>query len=346
MNELSTMGIKEEWLSSLLKDNTRKHHERNFNYFLEFTQSSPEQLIQLRKDEGSKRFATRVNLFHKWLMDDKGLTDNSARSSVIAVQSFFSYYDLPFKTELSVTKMKIENFTLTLEDLQKVFRLGDLQIKTLLSLMKDCPCRVNDLATKVIPKINNQKEFMIESEKENVVGKVYLSEETSELYSQLKRTGQSLPFTRMGIAKILDRASRIAEIPHINPHLLRKFFYSVGVNLNINDSVLKVLMFKAIPKSDLTYILNRNDLRDSWQKIVNSILLESKNNGKISNLQQEIDNLKKDVNFQKNIIATTLKFLFRGKMRDEDKATLKALAESFPELEEYLEDSEESNENE
>jgi integrase len=214
------MGSKKERPSSIKKENTRRHHERTSNYFSTFNQKTAEQLIQLRKDE-NKRFATRITLSWKRPEETKGLSENSASSNVIGAQSFFSYYDLPIKTELPTTK--IEPYQPTLED---------LQIKILLNLMRDCPCRVNDLATKLIPQISDQKEFMIKSERESIIGKVYLSEEFLELYQQLKKANQNLPTTREGLAEILARASQIAEIPHLHPHLLRKFFFTIGVNLN------------------------------------------------------------------------------------------------------------------
>jgi integrase len=253
---------------------------------------TPEEILELRREE-SKRFNTRIVMFWKWLQSDKGFSESTASSYVFGISGFFSYYDLDLKLKGKIpdTKMKIESYQPKLEDIQKVFRLGDLEIKTTLSIMRDVPCRVGDLVKEVIPRIQ-QKEFLIESEKEEVVGKCYISDLTLELHSQLEKANLKLPNTKRGIAKLLERASNIAGIPKFNPHLVRKYFFTVGCNLNINRDVLKVLMFKSVSKDILTYLLNRTELKDTWQQIINQIPLEAKSNGRINDIQKELEELR------------------------------------------------------
>jgi hypothetical protein len=154
-----------------------------------------------------------------------------------------------------------------------MFRLGDLQTKTLLSIMRDCPARVGDLVERVIPRIK-ENEFLIESEKENVVGKVYISQETQDLYGQLEKASLTLPTTKRGISKMLERICKVCGLPAYNPHILRKVFFTTASNLNINRDILRVLMFKSIAKDVLTYLLNREELGQAWQQIINAIPLE------------------------------------------------------------------------
>jgi integrase len=287
---MEDMNKEEEWLASLLKENTKLHHTKSMQYFKEFTKLSPEKMLDLRRKEG-KRFNTRIVLFWKWMQNEKELSASTSSSYVFGISSFFSYYDLDLKLKGKIpdTKMKIEKYQPTLEDFQKIYRLGDLQTKTLISLMREVPARVGDLVKKVIPRVT-EKEFLIESEKETIVGKVYISEQTLELYKQLQKANMSLPTTKRGIAKILEKASQIADVPKFNPHLIRKYFFTIGSNLNINRDILKVLMFKSVGKDILTYLLNRNELREAWSLVVNAIPLEQqRGNGRVNNLMDAMD---------------------------------------------------------
>lgn len=205
--------------------------------------------------------------------------------------SFFKYYDLPLalKKVIPNTSMKLEDYTPSLEDLQKLYRLNDLPTKFLLSVMRDCPARVGDLVKIVLPQLP-KNEFMIKSDKENVVGKCYFSDSTIELFNQMIKANLILPTTERGLSKMIEKACKIANLPMMNPHLFRKFFFSVGVNLNINEITLKVLMFKSVGKDVLTYILNKNELKESWNLIVNAMPLEPKNgNGRVKNIEESLD---------------------------------------------------------
>jgi integrase len=336
------MGKKEEWLTSFLRESTRKHNERSLRYFEEFSGLNPDQMIETRRAEG-RRFSTRVVEFWRWCQTYKKCTPSSASSVTFGLASFFKYFELPLQLKRVIpnTSMKIEDYAPNLEDLQKVFRLGDLQTKVLLSLMRDSPCRVGDLVKKVIPQLP-KKEFMIESEKENVVGKVYFADSTIELFNQMAKTGLSLPTTERGIAKMLEKACKVADLPPLNPHLLRKFFFSIGVNLNINEITLKVLMFKSVPKDVLTYVLNKENLKTSWQMIVNAIPLEKTSGNGAERLDQLKDSMlsleKENTNFK-----TRIDNLQNHMMKLEDKVELygKTL-QSYVELGPYTEEEKEA----
>jgi len=283
---MEDMNKEEEWLASLLKENTKLHHMKSMEYFKEFTKISPEDMLDLRRREG-RRFNTRIVLFWKWMQNKKELSASTSSSYVFGISSFFSYYDLDLKLKGKIpdTKIKIEKYQPTLEDFQKIYRLNDLQTKSLVSLMRDVPARVGDLVKRVIPRVP-EKEFLIESEKEGVVGKCYISEETLELYKQMEKANLSLPTTKRGIAKLLERACNVADVPKFNPHLIRKYFFTVGINLNINRDILRVLMFKSVSKDVLTYLLNRTELKDAWKLVVNAIPLEPRANGRVTDVEE------------------------------------------------------------
>ena len=286
---MENMTVEEEWLQSLLSEHTKDHHQRGLRYFKEFLGNlETEQLIEMKKEE--RTFETRVIMFFKWLQKERKLSQNTARSYCIGVQSFFSYIGLPLRLRNKLPKlhMKLEGYSPTPEDLQKLYKFGDLQIKAWVALSRDCPARISDLL-KITPKQIQQEEFLIKSQKENVVGKVYISEETQGLFEMLEGNG-TLPTTQRGVDKLLQRACKNARIPHkINQHLLRKLWISTATNLNLNQMVIKILSFKSVPEDVLTYFLDRTELREAWQKVIDALPLEPQANGRVDNLQEAMD---------------------------------------------------------
>jgi len=289
---MDNMTLEEEWLESILADSTRDHHLRAINYFRVFLGNvTTEKLVEMKREE--RTFETRVIMFYKWLQETRGNTSNTARSYVIGLQSFFSYVGLPLRLKRKLPKlhMKLEGYRPTSEDLEKLYRYGDLQIKAWVALSRDCPARISDLL-KITPKQVQQEEFLIKSQKENVVGKVYISEETQGLFKMLEGN-VTLPTTQRGVDKLLQRACKNARIPHkINQHLLRKLWISTATNLNINQVIIKILSFKSVPEDVLTYFLDREDLRNAWQRVIHALPLESRTNNRVGDIEKTVDMLK------------------------------------------------------
>lgn len=139
---MQDMTLQDEWISQILEQSTKKSYAKGMSYFLEFLGLSKcEDLKSLDKAE------TRVMQFFQWLQDTKGLSSNSARARIVPVQSFFTYIDKPlkFKHKLPQMHIKIENWIPTLEDLQKIYSLGDISVKCWMSLSRDVPARMSDM---------------------------------------------------------------------------------------------------------------------------------------------------------------------------------------------------------
>jgi integrase len=284
------MGKQSEWLKSFSRPQTKKHHERSLRYFLEFTGRTEDQILEDRKALG-RRYGSRIVEFWQWLQKAKRCNESSSSSHVYDVASYFRFYELPLMLNKLIpdTKMKLEKYTPTLEDLQKLFRVNDIMTKTMLSLFRDVPARIGDILQRVVPELP-RTEFMIESQKECIVGKVYVSDSTIELFNTMRKAGMSLPKTEGGVIKALQKACKIADVPFLNPHLFRKHFTSVAINLNINETIIKVLTFKSVPKDMLTYFLNRTELRETWQKVVLQTPLQKTNgNGRLNNVEEIVN---------------------------------------------------------
>lgn len=290
---MNNMTIEEEWLSQILGSSTRAGYNRALFYFKEFmNEDSTKNLILIRKRE--RNFETRIIQYYQWLQNKKEITSNSARAYCIALQSLFSYAGFPLKLKhkLPKTHMKIETWRPSLEDIQKVYRLGDIAVKSWISLSRDIPARISDML-KISNKQIQSGEFLLLSKKESVIGKCYVSEESQNLFTQLENAKIALPTTQAGIDKMISTACHIAGLPkRLNQHLLRKYWISTAMNLGIPEIVYKILTFKSVPSEILTYYLDRNELRNYWKRIIEALPLEPKTNGRVSDMQKELEELR------------------------------------------------------
>jgi integrase len=277
------MNVEDEWLASVVSPRTRDNYRRGFSNFKSWLERDSEGILELRKREG-RRFSTRLIQYFNWRKER--VSANTARTELVSVQSFLTYWDLGLRMKtLPQITMKLEKYRPSVPDLQAIYKYNDLSTKAWLSLCRDCPARISDLLTFTKEQIVSG-EFMIRSKKEGIVGKVYISEQTKELWEK----DPLLPKTQEGIAKLLKRSCEIAGVNPLNSHLLRKFWISVATNLGLNEKIVKVLSFKTVDRSDLTYLLNADELRTSWEKVVSAIPLEEKPaNGRIPTLMEAVD---------------------------------------------------------
>lgn len=300
---MERMGILEEWLKSIVAENTKKHHKRALSRFVEFMKESPETLLEERRAQfgKSKLIETRVIEFYQWLQKKKGLSQNSARSEVIGVQSFFSYYSVPLQLrgKLPNTHMKLDAEKLTAEDLRNLYKYNDLSIKTWIAFSRDCPARIGDLLE--VRRKQIKSEFLLKSEKENVVGKVFLSNETIDLF---KRYWTTVPeseyafssptgykYDQTTINRTLKAATKKAGIDKkITQHSLRKLWITSAINLGLPEIVYKILSFKSVSPDMLTYFLDREDLGNYWKKVTDFLSLEptANANARVGNLEEDM----------------------------------------------------------
>lgn len=144
----------------------------------------------------------RVSLWKQRLQKEENLSENSARSEIIGVQSFFSYYNvrLQLRGKLPNVHMKLDVEKLTADDLRALYKFNDLTVKTWIAFSRDCAARIGDLLD--VQREQIKPEFLIKSEKKNIVGKVFLSDETIDSYwDTVYYTG--IPFLRVNMPLVL-----------------------------------------------------------------------------------------------------------------------------------------------
>jgi len=283
---MESMGLEEEWFSSLRSDRTRTNYKRGWELFKSFTKLTAEQILEERKELGRKRFETEAKRFFEWLQKEMHVNQNTARTYCIPIESFLSYYDQSLKLGdlLPQIGMRIETYRPSLTDIQLLYKLGDLNLKAWLSLSRDVPARVSDLL-RIDKEQISQGEFLLVSHKENITGKAYTSAETQELWEKV----DEMPRTQKGIYGMLSKWCKVSHIHNINPHLLRKWWKTTAVNLNLNEIIIKILTFKTVPRDLLTYYLDREELRESWNKVIQALPLENKSNGRVTDLEKRME---------------------------------------------------------
>ncbi|MCJ7770831.1 hypothetical protein MUP37_04545 [Candidatus Bathyarchaeota archaeon] len=285
------MPLREDWLSTIRSTNNKRKYSRVLDGFLQYLNvKTLEDLAALRKSD--VHFENKIVRFHEDLQ--KKVSKNTASAYVIPIMSFFTYMGTPLRLRRKIPRihMKLEKWRPALENLQQVYKVGDISVKAWLCLSRDIPGRMSDMLTITNDQIQSG-EWMIESKKENVVGKCYTSPETQELFRQLKKANIELPRTQRGIDLMMDKACRIAGLPQrLNQHLLRKVWITKAIDLGIQETIIKILSFKSVPEEMLTYFLGRSDLRDYWKRVTDSIPLEGKSNGRLTSVEEELRTLK------------------------------------------------------
>lgn len=287
MNVLEHMTLEEEWLSTILGESTKSAYRKGIKYFSEFTGLDKcEDLKTLAKPE------VRIVQFFSWLQSKKGLSANSARARTVPVQSIYSYMGMQLKLrhKLPEITQKVEKWRPSIQDLQKIYSSNDLVVKCWMSLSRDIPARMGDLLTVTYDQIQ-LGEFDLLSKKEKVLGRCYISDQTKELFQQLKTSGLKLPTSARGIGLMMEKACKISGLPMLNQHKWRKIFASKCLDLGVSDTAWKFLLFKTVSRSDATYLMNSSNLREQWQKVIDSMPLVPKTNGngKIDNLKDAVD---------------------------------------------------------
>ena len=119
-----------EWLKSQNKT-TLKTYKYAWKLFLEFTKKNGSELLELRKNSTNGEIKKLILDFRNWLINEKGKSENSAKTCVMAVLGFFSFYELPVRftrgertTELSVLGEKAKIIGLALKTCEKWLRLA------------------------------------------------------------------------------------------------------------------------------------------------------------------------------------------------------------------------------
>ncbi len=151
---------KEAWLQGYSK-NTARVYRNGFDLFIQFMNESEEgewndqRLVEEREQDVANRtyaFEHKITQFHEWLKTyDPNLSDNSRKSYLIAIRSFFAYHRLDVKLtrqqKVKVgkkAKPKRKYYEFTLDDIKRMASVSKPKERFILLVGKELGLRAVD----------------------------------------------------------------------------------------------------------------------------------------------------------------------------------------------------------
>lgn len=262
--------------------------------FLEWSGKTADEVLQERKDDltqrpnedlvtyknRASRYAKIIEQFHSHLLE-KGYKINTAKSLTNGIRQLFRYYQLDVKirngANVNRTVKTQRNFPLTIEHVRKMYAVANFRERVILSMATDLGLRVSDflkIKKQDLPDFSLEApiSFDMMTDKEDVVAKGFLSEETVDLLKKYVKTlpednpylfpstqKQPKPISRTQMSNLLNDLAKKAGL-HINNgksltfHCFRKMFLSASIDSGVGLTAGKIIVGKTVDSSDATYL--------------------------------------------------------------------------------------------
>jgi hypothetical protein len=182
-----------EYVRTHRSENTEKQYKTGFQAFERYLGKNANEILeQRRKGMESKdpmklrEFHDILEAFHKHLIEKEGKKANTARGIINAVVQFFSYWCVPIQGVSYSPEISKNTAIPEANDFRKMYALGDLREKLVLSLGLDLAWRVGDIITLTkedIPDLEQECPIQIEkiTAKEKEFSSTFISCETVQL---------------------------------------------------------------------------------------------------------------------------------------------------------------------
>lgn len=308
-----------EFYDSIPNPNTKREYRNGLQRFAAWFKHSPDEILAMRKadlkNEDSfqrKRFERELEKFHAHLKE-QGSATNSAKTLCGGVRQFFNYYEVGMKLKrgsaVSKSILTEKTYPLTIEDIRKMYAIGDLRERVILALAKDLGIRIGDfvrIKKADLPDLNQEAPipFDIMTGKEEVLSKSHVSAETVELLKTylptIAENTNAYLFPTNGehgidedtlgqILKALAKKAGIIVPPNkqFTFHMFRKLFISTGKNIGVSDDVVKALCGKSVA-SDIRTYMTGIQWREAFSKIADVLKIQqmpNKNHAKLEELE-------------------------------------------------------------
>jgi integrase len=333
-----------EYLDSVANPNTKKSYRIGIKKFCEWFCKSPREVLEMRKGDltqrGSEdlieyrnraaRFEKEIEKFHSHLLK-QGYKTNTARNLTLGIRQLFRFYQMPVSiragSKVSKTVKTSRSFPLHIEHVRKMFEVGDLRERVILSLATDLGLRISDfikIKKGELPPLDQEPPVMFDvmTEKEEVVAHGFLSNETSDLlrlYLPTLKKDNLYLFPSNGMRHIsdewlnrllqnlVDKAQIRLNGKSLTFHCFRKMFLSTAIDSGIGLTAGKKLCGKAIPKSDDTYLTTVR-LGEKFIQLKKFLTIKQtvqpETHEIVEQLRTAVTKLQKDVNAYKTIAET------------------------------------------
>jgi len=312
--------------------NTHKQYKNGIEKFCAWFGKTPNEVLELRRQDWvsddlvqKKRFVRELEKFHKQMIE-QGYSINTARIYCVGIQQLFRFYEMPMTipTGSDVSKMVIttKDFIPRPQQYRKMYEVaGDLRSKLIISMGKDLGWRIGDFAKiekDMLPDLDQDAPipFDLITEKEDVIAKSFLSQETVDLLKEYLPTIKDNPnsylfpsnregyFDPESINRILKDLAAKAKIKipkrkRLRFHSFRKRLLSECANLGIDINIAKILTGKHVAPDMLTY-LSEVEHREAFIKVHERLRLTEtpmrKTKETATELEKRVDRLERMLN--------------------------------------------------
>ena len=299
------MTLKEflDYIREARSYNTFKEYKHGISKFVEWFGKDADTILTMRHEDvlsgeprRKKRFLREIEKFHAFLLKGE-YSINTARTLCLGVQQLFRYYEmpitLPMGSKVAKTVISTQDFPLQSEHVKAMYKVADLRGRVVVSMGKDLGWRIGDfvkLRKDQLPDLELEApiSFEIITEKEDVLAKSFLSQETVGLLKTYLPTlpednpylfpsnrtkyieGEQINRIIKGLAN--KALIRIPRSRRLRFHCFRKLFLSTCANVGVDVNIAKILVGKQVEKDMLTY-LPTVDLRKAFLSVQEKLSL-------------------------------------------------------------------------
>lgn len=358
-----------EFYDSIPNPNTKKEYRNGLQRFAAWFKQTPDEILAMRKADlkiedsfQRKRLERELEKFHAYLKAPKpqgeGAATNSARTLCLGLRQFFNYYEVGMKLKrgsaIGKSVLTEKTYPLTIEDIRKMYAVGDLRERVILALAKDLGVRIGDfvrIKKADVADLNQEAPipFDIMTGKEEVLSKSHLSAETVELLKTYMPTIANNPnpylFPTNGnhgidedtIGQILKALAKKAGIvvpanKQLTFHAFRKLFISTGKNVGVSDDVVKALCGKSVA-SDIRTYMTGIQWREAFSKIADALKIQqttNRNHVKLEELEGKFTDMGRLIG---DLTMTIDALKQKDRERTEEINALKAKVDTLPHAE-------------
>jgi integrase len=340
-----TMSV-QEFLDSLPSKGTKKVYKMGLKRFLEWYGKSAEEVLKERKDDLTQRpdedlvtyrnrasnYSKIMERFHAHLIDE-GYKINTAKSLTNGIRQLFRYYQMDIKvrsgSNLNRTVKTQRNFPLTIEHVRRMYNVANFRERVILNMATDLGLRIGDfleIKKEDLPDLSLEApiSFHVMTDKEDVLAKGFLSQETVNLlkkyletlpednpylFPSSRKTPKPISKTQLGnlLRDLAEKTGiKINNNKRLTFHCFRKMFLSAAMDSGIGLTAGKILCGKTVDSSDSTY-LTTVKLRQHFNQLKRFLTINQQPKieiEKIESLKMAVNKLQEDLSTQKIITET------------------------------------------
>ena len=291
-DEQSAMSMTVEDFLLYVKETKSKHTFKEYRIgiekFSKWFGKSANEILEMRKQDWvsgnlhrKKRFTREIEKYHKWLIENQKYSINTARNYCLGILQLFRYYEMPITiptgSDVSKTVISTKDFVPTPQQYREMYKVVDsLRDKLIVSMGKDLGWRIGDfvkIRKEMLPILDADAPIPFEliTEKEDVLAKSFLSQETVDLLKEYIETVKDNPNPYLFpstngkfidtdtinnvLRQLAEKAKiKIAKSKRLRFHAFRKRVLSECANLSVDINTAKILVGKHIEKDMLTYL--------------------------------------------------------------------------------------------